>query len=194
MLSKTKRKMKRKIKVLSTFLLVSLFFYSGCATVSPPRIMLLKHAESSFKDYQFPSVEEIKNNSIASRQFSYTNYEDVWKALIKTLMQEGTLICLSRDKGIILVVIRYVYPFVFLAEELNPQTVKVYCALERNLLKKISNPRQEGITLSEKDQKEITKQLFYSISNQIYSSQKWNYLFGEDKSERSLKEKGGGER
>ncbi|OQX84778.1 MAG: hypothetical protein B6D55_08430 [Candidatus Omnitrophica bacterium 4484_70.2] len=66
--------MKRKIKVLSTFLLVSLFFYSGCATVSTPRIMLLKHAESSFKDYQFPSVEEIKNNSIASRQFSYTNY------------------------------------------------------------------------------------------------------------------------
>ena len=169
--------MKRKIKVLSTFLLVSLFFYSGCATVSTPRIMLLKHAESSFKDYQFPSVEEIKNNSIASRQFSYTNYEDVWKALIKTLMQEGTLIRLSRDKGIILVVIRYVYPFVFLVEELNPQTVKVYCALERNLLKKISNPRQEGITLSGKDQKEITKQLFYSISNQIYSFQKWGYLF-----------------
>jgi len=160
-----------------------LFILSGCETV-PVKSELDKLFEKNFEGLKIPDPATIKNDS-ESKSFPYATLDQAWDAGIIVLMQQGVIVRASKENGIIVIII-------------GPHTVKVLMEKELAAVKVYLNWMEESggeftsaasfsdyipghVNYGQNAKKTTTENFFGKLATQIYSGEKWKYLYGGNK-------------
>lgn len=186
--------MAKRILILTLPLFV-LLIAPGCA----PKTKFLKTEmdrlfEKGFVGLDIPEINRIKGEG-KNKDYPHTTLDEVWNSVIVVLMQEGFIARLSKDSGIIAVIpprqnrierkgriVNYYTtggpplfePLVILVKK-QDHSIRVYLKCIENLNRNVDNPHEKiGFTA---DEGKIAEIFFGTLTTQIYSSQKWQYLY-----------------
>lgn len=186
----------KKILILNTFLFILIILF-GC--VPQPKFIKTEMDQLFEKDFvglDIPEINKIKVEG-KNKDYPYTNFDEVWDSVIIILMQEGFIVHLSKDSGIIAVVppqqikvapkgFYYyttgqspLFEAIALLIEKREEVTTVYLKCMEDLNRKVNKPEEKvGFTA---DEEKIAEIFFGKLATQIYSSQKWKYLYKQSK-------------
>lgn len=95
-------------------------------------------------------ITETKEEITTIKNFPYTTFDKVWNAAILVLMQEDVIMEASKDTGVI---------------KINTERPCIIKAIRGDVVSiQIYNIK-------------IAKTIFYKIATQVYSGEKWGYLY-----------------
>ena len=95
-------------------------------------------------------IIETKEEITTTKNFPYTTFDNMWDAAILVLMQEEIIMEASKDTGVIKINTK------------RPCVIKIM--------------RGDVISIYVSDIK-MAKTIFYKIATQVYSEEKWGYLY-----------------
>jgi hypothetical protein len=192
-----------KIILVTIFLIFALFSNICCTTSSsssskiiPFRTELDKLFDNDFKGYQAVEPDRIKQSKL-NREYSYTTIEDVWSSAISLIMQRGVIINADKQSGIIVCFagpptvigkeeytktrnyIKTGFPSAILIEEHGHNNVIVYADWLEELYSRLDKPEVKALGIKRQTKKYLATIFFDMLSVQIFSKNKWKYLYGK---------------
>lgn len=164
---------KFRILKLSLLLISSFLCFWGCAPKKEiVRTELDQLFEKNFEDFVTPDINKIKLEG-KSKSFPYVTFDEVWHSAIIVLMQHGIIARAFKDTGVIVTITTP--PLVLFIEK--GEVVTGYLHIMDYLYKRIDEPEKVALRFSIQKKEEICDSFFDRLSTQIYSSQKWKYLY-----------------
>ncbi|OQX52255.1 MAG: hypothetical protein B5M53_09070 [Candidatus Cloacimonas sp. 4484_209] len=151
----------------------ALFVFSGCA--SKPEVIktrLDQFFERDFKGFEVPEINKIKLAG-KGKSFPYATFDEVWHSAIIVLMQQGIVVRLSKESGVIITVTTP--PLALFVE--RGGVVTVYLHIMDDLYKRVDTPEKVARRFPIQRKEEILDGFFGMLSTQIYSGKKWKYLY-----------------
>ena len=177
---------KRASMLILFFFILCAFF--GCA----PRIVkseLDQLFEKNFEGFAGPEVSWIKQG--VSQNFPHATYDQVWDAAILQLIQQGIIVRLSMNDGVIVAVSRpplaiYVERGEIVTAYLNWMSHLDYLPVR---YRKANDPNRVFPVYTPENMRRMAETFFGKLATQLYASRKWGYLIKlADESERAQQE------
>jgi hypothetical protein len=171
--------MKKSIATFFVLFLLCLTALPGCG--KPPQRAIIatqldRLFQKNFVQYKLPDVNKIMKNG-RKKNFLNATYDDVWASIIKTIIQKGAIVRVSRETGVIVAVAEH--PFAIFVEQ--NLVVTVYLLWLDEMYQNAENPKIAYIDLLPHpyQKEEIITRLFDNVEAQLTVRKKLWYLFEE---------------
>jgi len=166
----------RNASLLLTLTIFVLF--PGCAPL--PKIVtsrttteMYRLFANDFEGFEVPQTNKIKVGE--HRGFPYAEFDEVWDAAMIVSMQQGAIIRLSKESGIIVVIGSL--PLCLLVERSGPVTV--YINIIEDLHGRADDPKEIVSEFRPRNLKKILETYLDKLAIQLYAGQKWKYLYSD---------------
>jgi len=167
------------------FVLIFLFAWScaGCASTgaiesSQPSIddktRLHYYFENDFAGFEPPTAERIMKDGY-QKDFPEVTLAEVWDAVVLVLMQQGIMMHVSKDSGILVCVLQ-VPMGIYVPSEGEP---RVYAVILEELYDPLDDSPKVLAKFKPDAQETITKAFFDSLVTEVYAGRKWEYLYSD---------------
>ena len=165
---------KNKWFSIVTFLLFSIFL--GCTSNKPKGKIIRTELDvlfaENFYSLKVPDNRWIKERSV-SRSFPEATFEQVWDSAIIVFLQKGIVAHADKDKGTIVII--YALPFMIFVEKND--IINVYLKWMDYLYRGYDEPEILTIKFKRYKKKAMAKDFLDQLATQIYSQEKWKYLY-----------------
>ena len=150
------------------------FFVVGCGPeVIKTETSIYELFEKDFNGFELPDIQTIKG--AGKGRFPNIDFEEAWDSVIIVLMQQGIILKTSKESGVIVGMGRW--PLGVYIERGEP--LYVHIRVITNLYRRLDEPEQTAFDFQAMNLEDIHKQFYDKLSTQIYSRQKWKYLYSD---------------